>query len=123
MEENILSLTINSKIAKVEQFINENGDLNSQDELGNNALMIASQCGNLEIAKLLIESKKINVDLQNKKGNTALILASFLGYSEIVKLLIEAGADRNIKDNYGKTALDYAKENYDNQIKKLLTKN
>jgi ankyrin repeat protein len=120
MEENILSLTINSKIAKVERFINDNGDLNSQDELDNNALIIASQYGNLEIAKLLIESKKINVDLQNKKGNTALILASFLGYSEIVKLLLEAGADRNIKDKDGKTALDYAKENYDNQIIKLI---
>ena len=121
MEENILSLTINSKIAKVERFINDNGDLNSQDELGNNALIIASQYGDLEIAKLLIESKKIKLDLQNKKGNTALILASFLGYSKIAELLLKAGADRDIKDKAGKTALDYAKENYDNQIKKLLT--
>jgi ankyrin repeat protein len=121
MEENILSLTINSKIAKVERFINDNGDLNSQDELGNNALIIASQYGNLEIAKLLIESKKINVDLQNKKGNTALILASFLGYSQIAKLLIEAGADRDIQDKDGKAALDYAKQYHHNQIIKLLT--
>ena len=38
---------------------------------------------------------------------------------EMVKLLIEIGADVNIKNNYGKTALDLAKTK---EIKELLKK-
>ena len=46
-------------------------------------------------------------DTQN--GFTALICAAFNGHEGCVRLLVEAGADRSIKDNGGKTALDYAK--------------
>lgn len=63
-------------------------------------------------------------------GRTALILAvlknkqDFYG-EEIytipnIILLLEYGADMTIRDNYGKTALDYAKENNDTEVIALL---
>ena len=48
---------------------------------------------------------------------TDLMAASLNGHTEIVKLLMEKGANQGLKNNEGKTALDYA-ENSD--IKRLL---
>ena len=45
--------------------------------------------------------------------------ASYNGHLKIVKFLIENGADINIKNNDGKTALDLAKTE---EIKKVLRK-
>jgi ankyrin repeat protein len=41
---------------------------------------------------------------------TALISATRSGHLEIVELLLRNGADINLQDCYGRTALDYAKE-------------
>ena len=46
--------------------------------------------------------------------------ASYNGHLEIVKFLIENGADINIKNNDGKTALDFAEENDYKNIIELL---
>ena len=42
-------------------------------------------------------------------GFTALMCAAYNSHEGCVRLLVEAGADRSIKDNEGKTALDWAK--------------
>ena len=55
---------------------------------------------------------------QNEDGWTALMYASLFGYIEIVKELIKAGVD--IKDRYGDTALDWAKDEGHNDIVELL---
>ncbi|MFN7114595.1 MAG: ankyrin repeat domain-containing protein [Alphaproteobacteria bacterium] len=41
-------------------------------------------------------------------GSTALHAAALLGHSQIAELLLEKGADPNIRNNDGHTALDYA---------------
>ena len=46
-------------------------------------------------------------------GNTPLHFAATLGVSESVLLLLNAGADANIKNSYGETALDLAISNED----------
>lgn len=45
---------------------------------------------------------------QNDDGETALIIAAKNGHTEVVKTLGNYGADINIKDNRGFTALMYA---------------
>ena len=65
---------------------------------------------------------------QYEEGETALIMAAKHKYyngetpekTEIVKLLLENGADVNIKDDVGKTALDYAKQNGFRDVYELL---
>ncbi len=45
-----------------------------------------------------------------RRDTQLLYCASAKGYTEIVEALIKAGAVLDVKDNDGKTALDYAKE-------------
>ena len=48
-------------------------------------------------------------------GITPLMMAALRGNLEVVKVLLAAGADVNMKDHKGKTAVDYAllRRNYD----------
>lgn len=50
-------------------------------------------------------------DTPNNSGKTALILASMMNNADVVNALINAGADINARDNDGKSAYDYAREN------------
>ena len=43
-----------------------------------------------------------------QNGRTALMVAACYGKEGCVRLLVEAGADRNMKDNSGESALDLA---------------
>ena len=44
-------------------------------------------------------------------GNTPLMAASFYGRTDVVRVLLAAGADKDLRNNDGKTALDMAIEN------------
>ena len=63
--------------------------------------------------QLLIDANA-DLDAQNEKGTTALILAVYTSaepqHVECVRLLLKAGADKQLKDSFEQTALDYAKE-------------
>jgi ankyrin repeat protein len=73
-------------------------------------LMLASEYGQIEVVKLLLENGA-NVDLQVKGlGETALYRASKNGNTEIVKLLIDKGAKIDLQDEDGLTALIIALE-------------
>lgn len=92
---------------------------------GGNGLIPACEKGHLETVKFLLENTDINVNHINNLSWTALLEVTILGndsinYQEIVKVLLKHGADKNIKDNTGKTALDYAKERKLKNIERLL---
>ncbi|MBQ3456518.1 MAG: ankyrin repeat domain-containing protein, partial [Synergistaceae bacterium] len=53
-----------------------------------------------------------NLNANDKYGRTALIEAATWRRTETVNALIQAGSNVKHKDNSGKTALDYARENY-----------
>lgn len=63
----------------------------------------------------LIDLNKIDINLLNKKmgpdENTLLIYSIKMDKSEISKKLISLGADINIQDKYGKSAVNYINEN------------
>jgi ankyrin repeat protein len=52
----------------------------------------------------------VAVDAITTDGITALLLASSRGYLPIVKLLVEAGADIEIADKDGRTAIEIARD-------------
>lgn len=77
------------------------------DRAGNTALIFAARDGHLEIAETLI-NYGATVDWQDGEQVTPLILAASRNQPEIVTLLLNHGALPAIKDQWGRTALDYA---------------
>ncbi len=72
--------------------------------------------------KMLLNSG-VDIDFQDESGgNTRLMDASAVGNYDVVDLLIKHGADINVKNNYGKTALYIATVNKKNDIVDLLKK-
>ena len=86
---------------------------------GYTALMLASQTGHTDVAKLLIEAGA-DVNAQDNNGETALMLVSDEGHTDIVKMLIEKGADVNAQTNDGQTALRIASQEGHTEVAQLL---
>ena len=92
-------------------------DVNLKDKNGQTPLHSAAQEKDKDICEILINAgAKINE--KDKWGNTPLSVAITQGLDEkgeIINLLLNKGADPLIKNNYGSSALDVAKQisNYD----------
>ncbi len=105
--------------------LSHGADLASTDRYDGTALIAASQHGNVEVVKLLLQ-KGIAVDHVNQLGWTALLEAVILGdgstrYEEIVQLLIDAGADANLADREGVSPTRHARERgYKSMVKILM---
>ena len=94
--------------------------MNEKDEEDRTALHFACGYGELECAKLLVESKAaINALDQNK--NTPLHYAAGYGEEKCVQLLLENGASLTDKNDDDKTALEVAQLNEQAGIAKLLS--
>lgn len=73
----------------------------------NTALTYAARDGFTKIALVLIDHGA-DVNWIDGEGVTPLILASFKDHLDLVQLLLAHGADTTIKDQWNRTALDYA---------------
>ncbi len=62
----------------------------------NEALLVFSESGQIALVKLLLASKKCNVNCKSLYGATPLMFAIIGGHLDMVKLLIQNGADTNI---------------------------
>lgn len=61
-----------------------------------------------------------SVDYIDESGHSALIIAAVMGGASAVELLLHHGADKSLKDNKGKTALDHANAREKSDIIALL---
>ena len=78
----------------------------------NTALTYAARDGFTDIARLLI-AHGADVNWIDCEGVTPLILAAHKDHIELVQLLLAHGADTTIKDQWQRTALDYARRRGD----------
>ncbi|WAR08548.1 HS12B-like protein, partial [Mya arenaria] len=93
----------------VEYFIRNKNKLDDEDENKRTPLHIAAIKGNVDVAKLLLNSQKIDVDCKDEDGNTPLMLASKYGNKELIDLLIGENKCKIVHQNKdGMTALHYA---------------
>lgn len=101
----------------VRELIASGADVNAKNyESGFTPLMQATIRGNVEIARYLI-GQGANVNATANSGNTALMLTAIPSLKvplDLVRLLIDSGADLNIRNAYGYTALEIA-VNFDNK--------
>ncbi len=84
--------------------LKHNVDVNELDYCNHSAILYLIEKSSKNI-KLLLNS--LNINLEHKDGLTTLMYASQMNEIETVKWLIKHGADINMKDTYGKTALFY----------------
>ena len=61
------------------------------------------------------------VHQQQINGITALMTAAYRGNLAIATRLLEGGADLTLRDNWGKTALDWARSNGTSEVEALLS--
>ena len=99
----IFSLYINDH-----SVLQEDENINFTFEL---ALLEAVTAGNNEAVEFLLQLETVNIDHTNEEGKTALMLACERGHEDIVHSLLSAGANVNIRDNKGRTALMRATTN------------
>ncbi|KAJ6094283.1 hypothetical protein N7499_002879 [Penicillium canescens] len=95
--------------------------INDQGCLSFTALMFASAQNRLEVAKILLEHPKINVNAVDDQGRTSFWWAAANGHYEIVHLLAnQRGVKKRLKDSNGQTAYAVAKERNHGHVKVYL---
>ena len=108
-------------VEEVKRLLIPNTDFSSQASNGHTLLMQAAEMENIEIAKLLL-SKGADINGQGYNGATPLHIAVDIAIdgtiqsggkpgdepTDFISFLLENGADQNIKDREGKSALDWA---------------
>lgn len=107
----------------VKLLIKNNADINVTTESGDSALFMAITEEQAEVAQFLLQ-KGADPHLRYIHGETPLMVAvnAEEAMPEVIQLLLECGVETEIKDNTGKTALDYAKAMGNTSIIQLLEK-
>ncbi|XP_071714937.1 ankyrin repeat domain-containing protein 2B-like [Rutidosis leptorrhynchoides] len=96
-------------------------DKDEEDSEGRTALHFACGYGEVKCAQVLLEAGA-KVDALDKNKNTALHYAAGYGRKECVALLLDNGAAVTLQNMDGKTPIDVAKLNNQNEVLKLLEK-
>ncbi len=107
-----LSTGVTGSVEMLEILLPAGPDMTIKNRYGGVAIIPASERGHVEYVRR-VASTDIDVDHVNDLGWTALLEAVILGngstpYQEIVRILLAAGADRDLPDRDGVTALQHA---------------
>ncbi|KAF5983503.1 ankyrin repeat-containing protein [Fusarium coicis] len=80
---------------------------------GSTAIILVAGCCDAEddvsTAQVLLSAPEIDVDFQDDRGKTALMGAASRGTAGMVKLLLASGADPNMQDHDGNTAISHVR--------------
>lgn len=98
-------------------------DVNGCNSLGETALMQAAALGHVDIVKWLCSREELKVNQGNEGKATALMKAveqSGEEHKEVIKILLSHGADPNVQNKWGVTALHLAAFTGNTEATKLL---
>ncbi len=100
----------NEDLEMVKLLIDHGADLSLEKDNGETLLLVAILSEkSYPVVKLLIE-KGADVNRSNNYKETPLMKAAQYNLPAIVKLLLDSGANKAGKNDYGKSAMDYAEE-------------
>ncbi|WP_341903987.1 ankyrin repeat domain-containing protein [Polaromonas sp. YR568] len=103
-ESPLMIAAIKGHEAVVKKLIDRGADVN---KTGWTPLHYAASAGNLSIIRLLLENHAY-IDAESPNKTTPLMMAAMYGTAEAVTLLIEEGADPQLKNEQGLTAIQFA---------------
>uniref|UniRef100_A0A3Q3A568 E3 ubiquitin-protein ligase MIB2 n=1 Tax=Kryptolebias marmoratus TaxID=37003 RepID=A0A3Q3A568_KRYMA len=78
-------------------------DVKKED--GFSALHLAALNNHRDVAEVLIKEGRCDINIRNNRNQTALQLAVTQGHTDLVQLLVDEGADVNMEDEDGDTAM------------------
>ncbi|XP_056896134.1 E3 ubiquitin-protein ligase MIB2 isoform X4 [Takifugu flavidus] len=81
-------------------------DVKKED--GFSALHLAALNNHRDVAEILIKEGRCDINIRNNRNQTPLQLAVTQGHTELVQLLVAEGADVNMEDEDGDTAMHVA---------------
>ena len=83
-------------------------DPNVRDIYGWTPLMRAVEHERRAVVRVLLESDRLNINVQNENGHTALHQAALGGFTEIGRMLVTRGANVTLIDHAGRTPMALA---------------
>ena len=105
----------------VKVILNENTAIvDRRIHYGYTAFQHAASFGNLDICQYLYDNYAININNENDGGSTPLMIAARKNKPKIVKYLLELNVDIGHKSHAGENALDYARQENNVEVIKLL---
>ncbi len=109
---------INSTRPKIAKLLKKHGAKFSKDLTAPSDLWTAARNGDVKGIEKHLD--KTDVNAKDDFQTTALMWATGLGRIEAVKLLLKKGADMNLKNGEGKTALDISRDKLDGNARGFL---
>ena len=122
-EEPLLFYALHRKCSyeTIKLLIDSGVDIYRCDDEGVSFLDEAIVSGNLQLVRLLVEEKGMDVNkTARKSGFTPLMQAACYGYTDIVAYLLEKGADIEARDATDLNVIDYAKKLQRKQMQTFL---
>lgn len=120
--ESVLACALRAHCDKetVMLLIESGADIFDFDDEGVSIFDMAITYDNLDMVNYLIEKGYDVNKTTRKSGFTALMCAACYGRVEIAKVLLANGADQNVRDNKGFSAVDFARKMNKKSILELL---
>jgi ankyrin repeat protein len=104
-DESVLMLAaLKGYLPLVKKLVANDADVNKP---GWTPLHYAATTGQVAVIDFLLENSAY-IDAESPNGSTPLMMAAMYGSPEAVKVLIQAGADLNLQNQLGLSALDFA---------------
>lgn len=118
-KEEFVTLIQMGGLYSVKLSLDKGADVNTFNDVGETALMVAVSFGHKDIVELLLEYGA-DINRRSNKGNTALGTATLIGREDIVRVLLGNGANPDAGKNLGNTPLSQAAAGGHESIARLL---